>query len=199
MSKKKVPATQDDELFVRKTHLISESVKKTIEIHDFIKEIEDPYNQRLIRSPKFMLAGAVFSIDVIPDCTDFDDPGFIGVSLGNQSKEDHTALITLQKAIPPPSGVVVSTVGKVLAGKGSGWSNFLSHKEYQQWANAHGDVLKLEVVVTLYRKAEGDGWTRWCFYHAFPSRSNYNVQDQDPAGAQHPGDPLHRWEVHPGG
>ena len=49
---------------------------------------------------------------------------------------------------------------RVLAGKGRGWSEFLTHKEYREWAKDHGDVLRLEVVLTLHSKAEGDGWTR---------------------------------------
>ena len=36
----------------------------------------------------------------------------------------------------------------------------ISHEEYRQWAKTHGDVFKLEVVVTLHSKAEGDDWTR---------------------------------------
>ena len=68
MSKMKVPATQDDELFVLKCKHISESTKKTIEIHDFIKKIEDQDNNKLnIVSPKFKIAEVEFSIWVYPD------------------------------------------------------------------------------------------------------------------------------------
>ena len=50
MSKMKVPATQDDELFVLKCKHISESTKKTIEIHDFIKKIEDQDNNLQVKT-----------------------------------------------------------------------------------------------------------------------------------------------------
>ena len=48
----------------------------------------------------------------------------------------------------------------VPAGQGLGWDKFLSHEKYRQLAEEHGDVLKLDIVVTLHTKAEGDGWTR---------------------------------------
>ena len=41
MPKKKVPATQADELFEFKTMLVKESVKKSIMVHDFTQKIED--------------------------------------------------------------------------------------------------------------------------------------------------------------
>ena len=53
------PVTEDDELFVRKTKFVSKSTKKTIEFHDFIKDIEDEEKKmKAIISPKFKLAGA---------------------------------------------------------------------------------------------------------------------------------------------
>ena len=55
---------------------------------------------------------------------------------------------------------VVMEKRKFLAGKGWGCARFVSHEKYRQFAKDHGDILKLEVVVTLHTKAEGDGWTR---------------------------------------
>ena len=58
MSKRKVSAsfTEDDEIFVLKTKMISKSTKKTIEIHDFIKKIEDQEKKiKAIVSPKLEL------------------------------------------------------------------------------------------------------------------------------------------------
>ena len=157
MSQRKVPTTQDEETFVLKTRMISESTKKTIEIHDFINKIEDQSNNKqAIFSPKFKMAEVEFSIDVYPDCSVHNGPGFIGVFLHNYSKEDQMSCVS-SKA----SGVAGSwKMVKVPAGKGWGWPKFLSHEKYREWAKANGDVFKLEAVVTHHRKAEGDDWTR---------------------------------------
>ena len=58
--------------------------------------------------------------------------------------------------------VVLMEKKNIQAGEGSGWGfpKFLSHEKYREYAKVHGDVLKLDVVVTLHTKAEGDGWTR---------------------------------------
>ena len=157
MSKRKVPATRDDEIFVLKTRMISESTKKTIEIHDFIKKIEDQdNNMREIQSPKFMMAGVEFSIYVYPDFLQYS-PGRIGVGLHNYSNEDQMCSVTAKG-----TGVEKSwEMKKVRAGKQYGWMpGFMTHEKYREWAKVHGDVLKLEVVVTLHTKAEGDDWTR---------------------------------------
>ena len=87
MVKRKIgnPVTEDDELFVRKTKFVSKSTKKTIEFHDFIKDIEDEEKKmKAIISPKFKLAGVDFTIVVYPDntannTTASNNSGFIGV------------------------------------------------------------------------------------------------------------------------
>ena len=152
----KVPLTRDDEIFVLKTRMISESTKKTIEIHDFIKKIEDQdNNMREIQSPKFMMAGVEFSIYVYPDFLQYS-PGRIGVGLHNYSNEDQMCSVTAKG-----TGVEKSwEMKKVEAGNFWGFLKFMSHEKYRKWANDHGDVFKLEVVVTLHSKAKGDGWTR---------------------------------------
>ena len=158
MSKRKVSAsfTEDDEIFVLKTKMISKSTKKTIEIHDFIKKIEDPEkNKKAIVSPKFKLAGAEFSINVFPS-VGVNAP-FIGVFLANHSNEEQMASVTVKEG---SAGKRSWETKKVPGGQAYGCLNFLSHKKYREWVNAHGDVLKLEVVVTLHSKVEGDGWTR---------------------------------------
>ena len=149
-----------NELFVRKSKLISESSRKKIEIHDFIVEIEDEVNLKNgIRSPKFKIAGIEFSIDVYPENSPDDASGFIGVYLDNHGNEDQTTSITVKEA----SGVKNSwKMDTVSAGSGWGFPKFISHEKYREWAKVQDDVLSLEVVVTLHKKAEGDGWT----YHA---------------------------------
>jgi len=153
MSKRKVPATRDDEIFVLKTKMISESTKKTIEIHDFIKKIEDEVNMREILSPKFIMDGdgAEFSIKV-RSRKDSSGSGWISVYLYNFSNEDQLLSVTVK-------GSGVEQSWEVPAGNGCGGS-FMSHETYREWAEDHGDVFKLEVVVTLLTKAEGDDWTR---------------------------------------
>ena len=155
----KVVRLQNKELFVLKTILISESCEKVIEVHDFIKGIEDEDYKKTnyISFPKFKLAGVDFSINMWPDNIANDGPGFISVFLRNHGGEDQTISMTVRL----DSGVEGSwKMRKVSAGKSCGLYNFLSHQEYRKWAEDHGDVLRLRVVVTLHSEAEGDGWTR---------------------------------------
>ena len=98
-----------------------------------------------------------FSIDVYPDSVVFDCPGFIGVFLNNYSKETLMSSVTVKEA----SGEMSSwEMEKSEPERVFGWDKFLSHEKYREWAKDHGDVLKLEVLVTLHTKTEGDGWTR---------------------------------------
>ena len=156
MEKRKIDVTQDEELFVWNAKMISTSTKKTIEVHDLLRMIEDDSKKNgEIRSPKFKLAGVDFSIVLFPE--DCPDAGFIGVYLSNHSREDQTTSITVKEV----SGVEQSwEMKKVPAGDGRGFLKFLSHENYREWAKDHRDVLKLDVVVTLHSKAEGDCWTR---------------------------------------
>ena len=142
------------ELFVLKSKWINETTKKTIEIHDFILKIEDEDKKLKIASPRFKLAGKEFSIIVYPDN---EGSGFIAVCIANCSNEDQMTSITVQET----SGVERSwEMNKIQAGKGAGFIRFLSHDDYRELAKVNGDVLRLEVVLTLHRKGEADGWTR---------------------------------------
>ena len=155
MSKRKAALTQDDECFEFKSKLISTSTKKTIKINNFLKLIEDESRKMdAIRSPKFKLNGIGFSIDVYPDN---DDSWFIGVFLHNYGNEDQTLSITVKEA----SGEEDSwEMEEVEAGDSWGFTQFLRHKNYREWAKEHGDILKLEVVVTVHSKPEDFSWTR---------------------------------------
>ena len=86
MPKKKVPATQADELFEFKTMLVKESVKKSIMVHDFTQKIEDADVKAYgIYCPKFEVAGAEFCFFVLPDHrSDLNASavGYIGVHWG---------------------------------------------------------------------------------------------------------------------
>ena len=156
MVKRKVTVTEDDELFVRKSKFVSTSTKKTIEIHQLIKDIEDKDNKmKGISTPKFKLAGVDCSIDVYPDSA--ASSGFIGVFLNNFGKEDQMTSIAVKEA----SGKEGSwEMDKIEAGQGRGFAKFLSHENYRQYAQVHGDVLKLDVVVTVHTKAKSDVWAR---------------------------------------
>ena len=130
-----------------------------MEIHDFIKEMEDEDNKMdYITSPTFKLAGVDFSIDVIPDNIDHNASEFIGVYLQNYGDEDQITSFEVEEA----SGVEKNNwkMDKVEAGDLYGFHYFLSHKKYRELAKVHGDVLKLDILVTLHSKAEDDGWTR---------------------------------------
>ena len=162
MDKTKDFVTEDDEVFVHKTKLISKSTKKTIEFHDFLKVIEDEdQNKKQIISPKFKLAGVDFSIDVYPDNSANSGAGFFGVYLQNYGKEDQIISMTIKEVFGSVTKMnFVTEMQKAPGFKGWGCPKFMSHEKYRQLAKVHGDVLKLDVVVTLHTKAEGDGWTR---------------------------------------
>ena len=49
---------------------------------------------------------------------------------------------------------------KIPAGETLGFPTFLSIENYRELAKVNGDVLSLDVVLTLHTKAEVDGWTR---------------------------------------
>ena len=85
------------------------------------------------------------------------DSGYIAVVLQNCSKEDQMTSITVQEN----SGVERSwKMRKIPAGETLGFPTFLSIENYRELAKVNGDVLSLDVVLTLHTKAEVDGWTR---------------------------------------
>ena len=141
-----------NELFVLKTKWIKDTTQKIIEIHDFTMKMKD--NKLKISSPNFQLAGNKFSIDV---CPDYMDSGYIAVVLQNCSKEDQMTSITVQEN----SGVERSwKMRKIPAGESLGFPMFLSIEKFRELAKFNGDVLSLDVVLTLHTKAEGEVWTR---------------------------------------
>ena len=155
MVKRKASVTEDDEHFVLNTKSISKTTKKTVEIHDFISKIEDEDNKmKAIISPLFKLAGVDFSIDVLPDK---EGSGFTGVFLYNCGDEDQMTSSSIKEFSGEEGDW---TMDKIKANQSWGFPEFMSHEKYRQFAKVHGDVLKLEVVLTLHTKAEGDGWTR---------------------------------------
>ena len=158
MAQKKISIT-NKELFVLQSHLISESTQKIIHFHDFLKKIEDQKTSKVrIVSPRFQIAGIEFSIEVYPDNAVYDGAGFIGLYLKNYSKETPISTVIVKEA----SGEVKSWEMRKepIPESGFGWNKFLSQEKYREWAKEHGDVLKLEVMVTLHTMADGDGWTR---------------------------------------
>ena len=142
------------EYFVLKTKLTKEATKKCIEIHDFILKIEGQDKKLKISTPKFELAGKEFSLEIYPD---YKDSGYIGVYLQNDNTEDQMTSITIKEA---SGGGATWEMDIVLAGQDWGCPKFQTQKKYRKWAKDHGDVLRLEVLLTLHIKAEGEGWTR---------------------------------------
>ena len=155
----------DSESFVFKTHSISETTKKIIEIHDFAMKIEDQNQDKIIVSPKIKLAGKEFSIGVVPNvnneyvrlgCFRRGVP-YIGVYLLNYSNEKQMFSMTVDWTIDCRSGMIwrleksMVPVGKILVAS-------LSYEKYRKWSKKNGDVLKLEVILTVHT-TEGDGWT----------------------------------------
>ena len=149
------------ELFVLKTTLMKDVTNKTIEIPHFTLKMEDEDNHLKISSPKFKLAGKKFSIDVYPDYT---HSGYIGVFLFNDHTEDQITSITIKEASGEENSWEMT---KIRAGQRWGFRRFLSHEKYRQLAKTRGDVLRLDVEVTLHKKAVGNSWTRQCCYYEF--------------------------------
>ena len=145
----------NEELFIKKsTWSFVEEVKHEVEIHELLEKIFDDE----IESPMFNLGGAAMSISVHPDCK---NSGFIGVFLLNYSDQDQTCSVTFKG----PAGAVSYWERKVKgAKKACGFSEFLSHGDYKEWAEENGDVFKLEVSVSLLTKeivaTDIDCWTR---------------------------------------
>ena len=155
-SKDEKPEVESDELFVLKTKWRKETTKKTIEIHDFILKIEDENKNLKIVSPKFKLGGREFSIAVYPNCI-----GAIAVFLQNYHSEAQIISIKVRETSGlERSREMVQIPGGIMGICGIFMLLSLSHQNYRELAKVNGDVLRLEVEVTLHIKAEGDDWTR---------------------------------------
>jgi len=121
---------------------------------DFQKEIEN--KKGAIISPKFKLGDVEMSVDVHPD---HNSSGYIAVFLHNYSDQAQMTSATFKAN---SSEVLLSWKMKENKAQNIfGWVKFLSHKEFKDWAEKNGDLLKLEVTVTLHVKENStDGWIK---------------------------------------
>ena len=152
---------QNGEMFINKAKWSKSSVEKVkyeVEIIELLEKISDDESKwEPIESPKFNLGGVEMSIRVHPK----SEGGVIGVFLHSYSDQDQTCSATIKT----PAGVEVNWERKIIeANQSCGSSRFLTHGEYEKWAKKNGDVLKLDVSVSLYTKemvtTDVDGWTR---------------------------------------
>ena len=151
---------QNGEMFINKAKWSKSSVEKVkyeVEIIELLEKISDDESKwEPIESPKFNLGGVEMSIRVHPE-----SDGFIGVYLHSYSDQDQTCSASFKTS----AGEEVNWERKIIAANHSrGSSTFLTHGEYEKWAKKNGDVLKLDVSVSLYTKkmvtTDVDGWTR---------------------------------------
>ena len=115
-----------------------------------------------IESPRFNHAHGDVEMSI---CVYLDDgsSGFIGVSLHNYSDRDcQTNFVTFNTKTSPYRRSYVYPRAIIQAKEGLASTRILSHCDYKKWAEKNGDVLKLEVSVSLLTKemAAFDGWTR---------------------------------------
>ena len=137
-----------------RSKLTSQTKKINIEIKDFGKEIIGEKKGKGIHS-HFNVNGVKFSIEVRPEAK----PDQIGFYVQNQSGEvQATSIELLMKGSLSDIFHFSSTFNwsrKELK-SGLGWDAILSHKDYLSWASKNGDVLKLEVDLTLHIKDKSD-------------------------------------------
>ena len=166
MSKRKIPMEADEE-FILKTsqlNLSSQTAVKKVVIHDFKRMMVEAGNCPKISSPKFQLAG----INMFVTVEDAQKPGFIFIGVDHDSRHD---LLTSGKVIVNNS---LSSGGKIFFSwemKKVAASKWFGHTclstglfDYTKLAKECGDILELEVTVTVHTKvntSSGGEWTRY--------------------------------------
>ena len=145
---KKRQLNDQAEMFVLNAEIVEVNKTVHVEIHNFIKKIDDEKNKKnQILCPKFKVGDTILSIAVYPQDANENSDGYIGVYLMNEENEKITATATFKHA----SGVEKTKKNMEMPAKtGSGRAKFLSHKAYKEWAKDHGDVFKVEVKITLH-------------------------------------------------
>ena len=160
-----------DELLSQKPMWTSETKTIGLEIPEFLKKIE---KKKDVKSPRFKISGVEFYLWVTPG---FNDSEFIRVDLMNCSMETQTTSVIFLEG----SGARDSwKMHEVVADKGWGCPEFLSHEQFKGWAKDHGDVFKLKATVTLHQKKQetGDDWIRYCVFLLLCLGVNISVQEQ---------------------
>ena len=158
MSKRKFPMEADEE-FILKTNLSSQTAVKKVVIHDFKRRMVEAENCPKISSPKFQLTG----INMFVTVEDAQKPGFIFIGVAHDSRHDQLTSGKIVVNKEASGGKTFSwKMEKVQAGEGFGFSD-LSKADCKELAEESGDILELEVTVTVHTKvntSSGGEWTR---------------------------------------
>ena len=129
----------------------------SIDIHDFTERINDQGNKKKeIISPKFKVGETSLTLYVHPQDWRENSQEYIAVYLSNEEKKKVNATYTFKHA----SGVEKTFKNQKFEVNDSlGTAQFLSHEAYKKWARNHGDVLKVEVEITLHVEMGPAQWT----------------------------------------
>ena len=152
-----------DEEFILKTNLSSQTAVKKVVIHDFKRKIVEGGSCLEIESPKFQLAGINMSVNVVPE--NALKPGFIFIGVAHDSGHDQltSGKIFVNKEASGGKVFFRWEMKKVVAGKWCGYT-WLSKAGYKKYVKKSGDILELEVTVTVHSKvntSSGGEWTRY--------------------------------------
>ena len=163
MSKRKFPKEADEE-FILKTNLNSHTAVKKVVIHDFKRRMVEAENCPKISSPTFQLAGINMFVTVFPK--PIKNPGSIFIGLtGHASRHDQltSGKVIVNKEASGGKVFFRWEMKKVVAGKWCGYT-WLSKAGYKKYVKKSGDILELEVTVTVHSKvntSSGGEWTRY--------------------------------------
>ena len=149
-----------DEEFILKTNLSSQTAVKKVVIHDFKRKMEEVGNCPEIKSPKFQLAGINMSVIVVPE--NALKPGFIFIGVAHDSGHDQltSGKIFVNKEASGGKTFSWKMVEVPSGGYGYSWSK----ADCKKLAKECGDILELEVTVTVHSKvntSSGGEWTRY--------------------------------------
>jgi len=154
--KRKLVDSEADEVFVLQKKQ-EQTVTKTVSISipDLLEKIDDKDNKNNpIRCPIFKLGNLDFYLKVYPE--DKEEKDNIGVFIHNPNNVD--AKISMKvKENTIDDQITLRTIKTT---EGWGWSDFMSHNAYRQWAAENGDVFKLTATVTLHPKGSS-GAEEW--------------------------------------
>ena len=131
-------------------------------IHDFKRKIVEGGSCLEIESPKFQLAGINMSVIVVPEVV--QKPGFIFIGVAHDSGHDQLTSGKIFVNKEASGGKTFSwKMEKVPACEWFGFSG-LSKADCKKLAKESGDILELEVTVTVHTKvntSSGGEWTRY--------------------------------------
>ena len=135
----------------------SETKTVRIDIPDFTKKIQDEANKmKPIDAPPFKIAGKKMAVSVQPYEARENSRG-IGVYLVNLT-EDEKLTATFTMIVCSRELTVGPCKSEIDPDTNMGYPCLLTHEVYKKWAKENGDILKLEVKLTLHFSDNQSSW-----------------------------------------